>query len=40
MIADRRFRGYPDGCIFDPRWIGLLRARLNGERRVSAAADA
>ena len=40
MTADRRFRGYPDGCIFAPRRIGLLCARLNGEWRVSAAADA
>ena len=37
MIADRRFRSSPDGCIFVARRIDLLRAFLNGERRVSAA---
>jgi hypothetical protein len=25
----RRFRSYPDGCIFVPRWIELLRARFD-----------
>jgi hypothetical protein len=39
MTADRRYRRYPDGCIFAPRRIDLPRA-LNGERRVSAAAEA
>jgi hypothetical protein len=39
-IARRRFRSDPDGCIFASRWVDLLRARLDRERRISAAADA
>jgi len=40
MIAARQFRSYPDGCIFAPRRVDLLRAFISGERCVSAAADA
>jgi hypothetical protein len=39
-IARRQFRSDPGGCIFAWRSVDLLRARLDRERRIGAAADA